>query len=80
LKAALGKHDLFSSQGSDLEDLSWFQVAIAFEGVGDTVGCITAYERVLALDPDYALAWFNLGGIQYKTRDIPPHAPRGPKQ
>ena len=45
------------------DELSWFQVAIAMEGVGNTEGCIKAYERVLKLDETYAEAWFNLGGV-----------------
>jgi len=51
--------------------LSWLQVAIAREGVGDTSGCIAAYARALELDPGYALAWFNLGGIYFNAGDIP---------
>ncbi len=45
--------------------LSWFQVAIAREGVGDIPGCKKSYERALSLDPEYALAMFNLGGIYW---------------
>jgi tetratricopeptide (TPR) repeat protein len=50
--------------------LSWFQVAIAREGVGNTAGCIAAYARALELDPDYDLAWSNLGGIYFNAGDI----------
>ncbi len=49
---------------------SWFQVAVAREGVGDQVGAIEAYQRALQLDPDYDLAWFNLGGIHWNLRDF----------
>ena len=49
------------------DELSWFQVAIAMEGVGDIEGCIDAYERVLKLDETYAKAWFNLGGIYWNS-------------
>ncbi len=52
------------------DELSWFQVAIAMEGVGDTKGCIDAYERVLKLDETYAKAWFNLGGIYCNSGQI----------
>jgi tetratricopeptide (TPR) repeat protein len=45
--------------------LSWFQVAIAQEGVGDIQGCKESYHRALTLDPDYDLAMFNLGGIYW---------------
>jgi tetratricopeptide (TPR) repeat protein len=49
---------------------SWFQVAVAREGTGDVDGCIAAYRRALALDPDYDLAWFNLGGVYWNSRDV----------
>ena len=50
--------------------MSWFQVAVAREGVGDISGTIKAYELALELDPDYALAWFNLGGIYWNRGDV----------
>ena len=50
--------------------MSWFQVAISREGTGDIDGCISAYEKALKLDPDYALAWYNLGGIHWNRGDI----------
>ena len=50
--------------------MSWFQVAVAREGVGDIEGSISAYQRALELDADYDLAWFNLGGIYWNARDI----------
>ena len=49
--------------------MSWFQVAVAREGVGDLEGSITAYKRALELDENYALAWFNLGGIYWNSRN-----------
>ncbi|QDV73852.1 TPR repeat-containing protein YrrB [Botrimarina mediterranea] len=45
------------------EATSWFQVAVAQEGVGDTDGCIASYQKATELDPDYELAMFNLGGV-----------------
>jgi tetratricopeptide (TPR) repeat protein len=48
---------------------SWFQVAIAREGTRDIEGCKDAYRRALALDPDYAVAMFNLGGILWNSGD-----------
>lgn len=50
--------------------MSWFQVAVAHEGVGDIEGSISAYQRALELDADYDLAWFNLGGIYWNSGDI----------
>jgi tetratricopeptide (TPR) repeat protein len=49
---------------------SWFQVAVAREGVGDVDGSIAAYERALKLDPEYDHALFNLGGLYWNRRDI----------
>lgn len=50
--------------------MSWFQVAVAREGVGDIEGCISAYQRALELDPDYDIAWFNLGGMYWNSGDV----------
>lgn len=50
--------------------MSWFQIAVAREGIGDIRGSISAYQRVLELDGDYDLAWFNLGGLYWNSRDI----------
>ena len=41
---------------------SWFQVAVASGGLGDFPGCLFAYHKALDIDPEYDLAWFNLGG------------------
>ncbi|GAB1260006.1 DUF4365 domain-containing protein [Aurantivibrio plasticivorans] len=41
---------------------SWFQVAVACEGLDDFPGCLFAYHKAIDLDPHYDLAWFNLGG------------------
>ena len=49
--------------------MSWFQVAVAREGVGDLEGSITAYKRALKLDENYELAWFNLGGVYWNSRN-----------
>ncbi len=49
--------------------LSWFQVAIAREGTGDRHAAIDAYKKAIEMDPDYDLAWFNLGGQYWNTGD-----------
>ena len=49
--------------------MSWFQVAVAREGVGELEGAITAYKRAVTLDEDYELAWFNLGGVYWNCRN-----------
>lgn len=48
---------------------SWFQVALAREKTGDSVGCIAAYRRALELEPQYAAAMFNLGGVLWNSGD-----------
>jgi tetratricopeptide (TPR) repeat protein len=45
--------------------MSWFQVAVAQEGIGAIDECKESYLRAIALDPDYEAAIFNLGGIYW---------------
>lgn len=69
----LGRYDealellLEQAQQHQPDSLSWFQVAIAREGVGDTDGSVEAYQKALRLDDDYELAWFNLGGVYWNA-------------
>jgi len=48
-------------------DMSWFQVAIAYEKLGLVRESIDAYQKAIALNPDYDLAWFNLGGVHWNA-------------
>lgn len=50
--------------------MSWFQVAIAQEGLSKPAEAITAYRHALALDPDYDLAMFNLGGVHWNSDEF----------
>ena len=50
--------------------MSWFQVAIAYEGLGKPGPAIKAYKTALELDPDHELAAFNLGGIHLNYGDV----------
>jgi tetratricopeptide (TPR) repeat protein len=52
------------------ESMSWFQVAVASENVGKIDEAIRAYRKILELDPDYDLAMFNLGGVQWNAGQI----------
>lgn len=61
---------LLQAEEHQPDAMSWFQVAVAREGVGDIEGSISAYQRALELDADHDLAWFNLGGIYWNSRDI----------
>lgn len=47
--------------------MSWFQVAVAHEKLGQTDQSINAYRKAIELDPDYDLAWFNLGGLYWNS-------------
>ncbi len=49
--------------------MSWFQVAVAHNGLGNVRECIAAYEHVLEMDEGYELAWFNLGGAHWNSGD-----------
>ena len=49
--------------------LSWFQVAVARNETGDIEGCVNAYKRALRLDENYELAWFNLGGVYWNSKN-----------
>lgn len=45
--------------------MSWFQLGAAYGDLGQTAQAIDAYEKALALDPDYDLAMFNVGGAHW---------------
>lgn len=51
------------------DDLSWFQLASTYEKLGKTKESINAYKKVISLNPEYALAWFNMGGIHWNNGD-----------
>jgi tetratricopeptide (TPR) repeat protein len=50
--------------------MSWLQVAICQEKMGKIVEATAAYEKAIQLDPNYAEAWFNLGGLHWNQEDI----------
>ncbi|GBQ64652.1 TPR repeat containing protein [Ameyamaea chiangmaiensis NBRC 103196] len=45
--------------------MSWFQLGAAYGDLGQSAQAIDAYEKALALDPDYDSAMFNLGGTHW---------------
>ena len=47
--------------------MSWFQVAVAYANLNRAPEAIDAYQKVLALDSDYPLAMFNLGGTYWNS-------------
>jgi len=48
--------------------ISWFQVAICREKMGNIVEAETAYEKAIQLNPNYPEAWFNLGGLYWNQK------------
>lgn len=51
--------------------MSWFQLGVSNAELGNTAEAIAAYERALALDPNYDHALFNLGGAHWNSGQIP---------
>ena len=49
--------------------MSWFQVGVAYEKSERVPEATDAYKRALALEPDYDLAMFNLGGVLWNSGD-----------
>lgn len=49
--------------------MSWFQVASSYHSLGRWPEAVDAYEKALALDPDYAVAMFDLGGAHLNSGD-----------
>ncbi|MDD2742177.1 MAG: tetratricopeptide repeat protein [Rhodocyclaceae bacterium] len=57
------------SQAEEIQpdDMSWFQVAVAYEKLGRVSESIDAYKKTIALNPNYDLAWFNMGGVHWNA-------------
>ncbi len=60
---------LDQAQAIQPDEMSWFQVGLAYEKLGRVPESIDAYEHALALDPAYDLAMFNLGGVFWNSGD-----------
>lgn len=69
----LGRHDealpILEAQAEEhLPDaMSWFQVGIARDGLGDPLLAAAAFQRAINVDENYDLAWFNLGGMLWSA-------------
>lgn len=50
--------------------MSWFQLGVANSNSGRSNEAIAAYEKAIALDPNYDLAMFNLGGVHWNDGDL----------
>lgn len=60
---------LAQAQGIQPDAMSWFQVAFANENLGRTREAVEGYRKALSLDPDYALAMFNMAGTLWNSGD-----------
>lgn len=49
--------------------MSWCQLADAYASLGNWLNAIDAYKTALSLDPDYAVAIFELGGVHWNSGD-----------
>jgi tetratricopeptide (TPR) repeat protein len=52
------------------DDMSWFQVAVAYEKLGRVRDSIAAYMKVTELNSNYELAWFNMGGVHWNAGEF----------
>ncbi|MGF7156274.1 tetratricopeptide repeat protein [Novosphingobium gossypii] len=50
--------------------MSWFQLGVANGNAGRSTEAIAAYGKAIALDPDYDIAMFNLGGVHWNDGDL----------
>ncbi|TCR76792.1 tetratricopeptide repeat protein [Rhizobium sp. BK376] len=73
---ALGRHEeslpIMREQAEHIQGdaMSWFQYGVSNAELGHSATAIEAYEKALALDPDYDHAMFNLGGVYWNRRDV----------
>lgn len=51
------------------DELSWYQVARAYEGLGNIEGCRKAYKKAIKINPDYTEVWFEFGGSLWNLGD-----------
>ena len=70
----LGRYDdalavlLPATEAPDADSLVWFQTAFAHDRVGDTEAAVDGYLNAIELEPGYALAHFNLGGVLWNAQ------------
>ncbi|VVN43186.1 DUF4365 domain-containing protein [Pseudomonas fluorescens] len=58
---------LLQAEEVQRDEMSWFQVAVAYEKLKSVRESISAYTKAIALNPDYELAWFNMGGVYWNA-------------
>ncbi|WP_316876899.1 tetratricopeptide repeat protein [Ralstonia edaphi] len=50
--------------------MSWYQLAVAFQKLGCVREPVSAYRKAIELNPNYALAWFNMGGVHWNAGEL----------
>jgi len=50
--------------------MSWGNVGLCHDRLGDRKKAIKCYERAIEIDPDYAIGWFNLGGMHWNEGSL----------
>jgi tetratricopeptide (TPR) repeat protein len=72
---ALGRYEealpllLAAAQEFQPDAMSWFNVARCYERLGKVPDAEVAYKKAIALDENYADAWFDLGGLYWNHGD-----------
>jgi len=62
---------LSAAKNHQPDALSWFQVAVCHENLGNFDEMIESYEKAIDLDPNYPEPQFKLGEIYWNILDIP---------
>jgi len=60
---------LKAAEKNQPDALSWFQVGVCYEKLGNSSEAVQAYEKAIELDPDYPEPLFNLGGLYWNKGD-----------
>lgn len=60
---------LEQAQAVQPDAMSWFELASSYHSLGRWPEAVQAYEKALALDPNHAIAIFDLGGAHWNSGD-----------
>ena len=61
---------LAAAQNHQPDAMSWSQVALCYDKLGDENKAAAAYLKAIELDPNYAQVWFDLGGYFWNHKEI----------
>lgn len=59
-----------AAQKHQPDAMSWFQVGVCYEKLGEIDKSVSAYKNALELNSNYPEAWFNLGGAYWNNRNF----------